>query len=309
MKLNKFLFVTFLVSSFAFADANQTVWGQETDSGLESSKLKGETINIPGGVEDQYTPGEYSESAKKDSSWTKKYDSNSSPLFQGNESYVKIKNEEILKSGYKKSDDQWSFSYFYDTFDYADRANIFEKTFRNDDSAKSIQSGYLSLHQKNYLARRGDADYFIMYGGSVSYNTGRGLFEDNEEFSRANFKLWVLPLDVMLGMRVNMGKVMRLTVAGGGSLVGLYQSRSDREDQAEDKRVRQVGYGYVGQGSLDFSMSQLFKNYGVRLKNNSDISDFSISFMARTVGYTNFKNSDIEITGISFGLGANFEVL
>ena len=124
-----------------------------------------------------------------------------------------------------------------------------------------------------------------------------------------DLNLWVLPIDFMLGMKIHMGRYVGLTVAGGPSVAGIWQNRSDRTENDEDKDIRQVGFGFAAQGSLDFSLSQMFPSYGNYLKNNSEVSDFSLSLTARTMSLSNFKNKDIEISGTSFGLGFKFEFL
>jgi hypothetical protein len=312
-KQNKLLLLLtcILFTEISYADMNQNVFGQASDKEMESLKADGKTPSLYGSVEDmnsdikkdhgQMLPGQAS------SKWSGNY--KAKDLNVSNNSYLKVSNESILKSSYKAAKESWSFSYLYDSFTYNDRDNIFKTTFENETSAKSVQSGYFSLHRRGFFTRSESIDTFITFGGSISYNTGRGVFADDNELSRAKFNLWVLPLDLFVGTSLSLGKAISISVAGGPSLVGMIQNRSDREEFDSDKRVRQVGYGYGGYGSINFSMSQIFKGYGVSLRNNSDVTDFSISILAKVVNYSNFKNEDVEISGNSIGLGLNFDVL
>lgn len=315
MRINTSLAILGLfITTSKVALATQPVYGQDVGSSpYEAPAKKGEKKVLYGEVEDIYenSKGETSplhNPKNLNDDWTKKISGRSAFMSQSEDHYLEFKNDELIKDIYKKGKSSWSFIYLYDTFDYKDRENIFESTFRNEDSAKSVQSGYLMLGYRKKLWRA-VFDGEIGVDSGLSYNTGRGKFSDNSELSRATVRLWIIPVDFVFAMKLNMTRYAGLTFGGGPSIVGMIQNRSDRSENDQDKNLNQVGTGYNAQASLDFSLSQIFPDYGMNMKLKSDISDLSMSLTAKTVNYSNFKNSDVKISGASVGLSFKFELL
>jgi hypothetical protein len=307
------LIVSLLTTSFSFADLGQTVPGQIVDSPYEDSSSTQNESPFVGNTEEskifekEETQGTILPAGVADDNWTKSISGQSAFVSSEDENYLEFSNSDIAKDLYKKSKSAWGLAYFYDTYDYKDRANIFNRTFDRDDS-DSVQAGYLLIsHRRNFY--RGFADLFFEFNGGLSFNTGKGIFTDDGSESRTTFNLWLIPLDFMVGTKVHLGRYMGLSLAGGPSVAGLIQNRSDREEDDADKNLRQFGYGFTAQASLDFSLSQMFSGYATYLKNNSEVSDMSVSIIARTTSLSNFKSEDIEISGTSIGLGFKFEVL
>jgi len=315
---NKFkvlLILSFISAGVSQADTFQNIGGQIEDSPYEQIKDadKGDTPFLSGANKDGalkvndsddsiMAPGQASDE------WLKSVKGGKSAFISGdNSKYIEHKNTDIVKELHKKSKSAWGFSYYVDTYDYKDRDNIFKRTF-DADSADSTQAGYLLLTFKhNYY--RGFADLFVQFDGGFSYNTGNGIFSDDGTESRTSINLWLIPLDFMVGTKIHLGRYAGISLAGGPSVAGLLQNRSDREEGDADKDLRQMGYGFAAQGSLDISLSQMFSGYGSYLKRNSEVSDMSISLTARTMSLSNFKSKDIEISGTSYGLGFKFEFL
>ncbi|OIQ16687.1 MAG: hypothetical protein BM556_13565 [Bacteriovorax sp. MedPE-SWde] len=316
MKFRPILLSVIFLTSYSFADMSQNMSGQLTESPYEKDSEVEEGKESPfvsGNVQNDeatkfkknsgviFPPGQAS------SDWTNNVKGDSPFTYKGDQNYLEFKNNTIVKDLYKVSDTSWGFSYFYDTYDYKDRNSIYTRTFESD-SADSVQAGYLMMNYR-YNMYRGPLDLFFQLNAGLSYSTGKGIFSDDGSQSKANFNLWLLPLEFTFGTKVHVGRYVGLSVSGGPAVAGLIQNRSDRDEDEDGKNLRQVGYGYSAEGSLDFSLSQIFPSYGIYLKNNSEVSDMTFSIIAKTMSLSNFNNEDIEITGTSIGLGFKFEVL
>ena len=316
MKFRPILLSVIFLTSYSFADMSQNMSGQLTESPYEKDSEVEEGKESPfvsGNVQNDeatkfkknagviFPPGQAS------SDWTNNVKGDSPFTYKGDQNYLEFKNNTMVKDLYKVSDTSWGFSYFYDTYDYKDRNTIYARTFESD-SADSVQAGYLMMNYR-YNMYRGPLDLFFQLNAGLSYSTGKGIFSDDGSQSKANFNLWLLPLEFTFGTKVHVGRYVGLSVSGGPAVAGLIQNRSDRDEDEDGKNLRQVGYGYSAEGSLDFSLSQIFPSYGIYLKNNSEVSDMTFSIIAKTMSLSNFNNEDIEITGTSIGLGFKFEVL
>lgn len=323
MKSTKYLLILlcFLVSFLnvqakkkASRNTNQYLYGQKMSSPYENSsnskkdKSKSLTIDDIKYNQKKSVNGYF---PKKDNTWRERtYREPERLRFLGKEKeIVTYKNEELAKEYAGRGNSGLSFTYIYDTYDYADRAGIFKRTFENSDAAKSIKSGYLTFSYKNKFSK---GERFSLLGDlslAVSYATGDGLFGDTGEKSLTRFQFWTIPLEFMIGGRVSLGNYVDLNLVGGPAVAFIIQNRNDREDGAKDKKIQQVGYGFSGYASLDFSLTRINPNYAVSLKRTSSITDMSISIMLKTTSLANFKNEDFEISGTSFGLSFNFEYL
>lgn len=312
--LNLNIIVLTFWSPLCFAKASETaqqnVFGQLKDSPYENVKVKDDpakplTLDELKYKENQRVGGHVT----SDKEWLNKYPSGDQrATFQGgNKELTQFKNEELAKLYDGQSKDGISFSYIYDTYTYSDSADVYERTFRNENSAKSIQSGYLTFSYKrkftsNVISLLGD------FSLAVAYASGKGL-NSQGELSRTSFQFWTVPLEYMLGARVSAGKYVSINLFGGPALAFVIQNRNDRERGAPDKKVQQFGYGYSGYLSLDLSLTKINPEYGISLKRSSDITDLSISLIAKTTNLGNFKDEDFEISGTSLGISFNFEYL
>jgi len=302
-----------MVMNFTMADTAQNLSGQITDSPYENQKEESEeTPFLSGTHKDKAlsvkdSKGNIPAPGSSNDSWTNSIQGQSAFIDQDNSNYQEFSNDEIVKKLHKKSKSAWGFSYYMDTYDYKDADNLFNRTF-DSDSADSTQAGYLMMnYRRNFY--RGFADLFFQLDAGFSYNTGKGLFSDDNSESRTTINFWVVPIDFMLGTKIHLGRYVGLSLAGGPSVAAILQNRSDREEGADDKDLRQMGTGYAAQASLDISLSQIFSSYGNYLKNNSEVSDLSLSFIGRTMQLSNFKKEDLEISGTSIGVGFKFELL
>ncbi len=307
MKKNNFFLIlaVFLsVSVLADTDVEQNLPGQITESPYESSELSNSSPYLENGIKENLLDKVEGTTEVASDEWTKNYEVKS----EGSENYLEYQNTELAKDLFQKADSLIAFTYLYDTFTYNSKGDIFERTFRNKDSAKSVQSGYFLLSYQS-MFYRGALDFFWKTNGGLSFNTGRGRFTDNGELSRTSFNLWLLPADLMIGTKINLGRYVGLSLSGGPLAIGVILNRSDREQGDSDKNVRQVLTGYAAEGSLDFSLSQMIPSWAMYLKTNSEVSDFSLSLTARMMDASNSKSDEFSISGTSVGLGFKFELL
>ncbi|WP_412463465.1 hypothetical protein [Halobacteriovorax sp. RT-2-6] len=319
--LKKLLICTLLVvSGKSFSvDFNQPLPGEldsstspyENDNGTSEEEDKNSFPNVFGSTPQQYTEEELKNAVmnSQDKEWLKTATDEGSILIDPSpNSYVEYKTEDLLRDMYQKADTQIGFTYIYDTFDYADSTGTFESTFQSDDSAAdSVQAGYLTFNYRKYFQRNIVSTFFQGNLG-VSFNSGKGKFGDGS-LSRTTFNLWLFPIDLNLGAKLNFGKKVSITAQGGAVVAPIWQNRDDREQGDDDKDIRQVGYGYNASASIDFSIYNIFPNFGMDLKKFSDVSDMSISLMAKTMDISGFKREDFSVSGMSFGIGFNFEYL
>ncbi len=310
MKNYNLLFtLTCLISFSAYSDVNQQVWGQAKDSPYENNKQENtqQSPFIKGNSEMETNAKDTGiDHYNSNSDWTKRnYKGADLSTYQGkNSEIIDFDNKEIIGNLYNKGKSSLMFSYVYDTFDYKDSAGVFESIFQND-SASSFQMGYLTLsYRKNWSGE--SFKFFWQFNGGVSFNKGTALFTDGEE-SRTELKIWHIPLSYHLGAKMHFGRYLGLSVSAGPLVSGLLQNRNDREKGASDKDLRQFGYGFSAQAALDLSMSQMFPKYGVELKNDSGVNDMSVSLILKMLSASGFKNEDVEISGVSVGLGVNFD--
>lgn len=193
------------------------------------------------------------------------------------------------------------FSYIYDTFTYQDDRGVYREIFRG--SSKAGEHGFLLLSFDSYFYKMTHAEFFWLINAGVGGSYGRGLFIDQTE-SDASFTLWMLPLDLGLGLQVNLNHLVKLGVSGGPSVMGLIQNRSDVKDD-----TRQVSPGHFLEGRMSFNIGALFPRSSYRLYNNQNITAYYLTLFARSHDYQNFKQESFKMTGQSFGVGFTFEYL
>ncbi len=318
MSLKKLLLLLLVVNIGASAqDYGQTMPGQldEKDSPYADSNYKNNDEAFPdiiGGIPQQYTEEELKDAqmSEQDKEWLKTTSEEGSILIDPSPNgYVEYRSQDQVKDYYQKSDSQIGFSYFYDTYDYSDTTGVFQRTFNSENPAsKSLQAGYLTLNYKHYIQRNIVSTFFQGNLGA-SYNSGFASFADGSSVSKTKFALWLFPIDLNIGAKINMGRSIALSFQGGPTIAPIWQNRDDRVDGEDGKDVKQVGYGYNASASVDFSIFNMFPGFGMDLKRSSEVTDMSISLIARTMSISGFKKEDFEVSGASFGIGFNFEYL
>jgi hypothetical protein len=199
----------------------------------------------------------------------------------------------------------FSFSYLKDNFDYKDPNGIYQKTFK--ESTGSTQAGYLMFSSDYFLTRK-LIDTTIGINAGFGYQKGKGYFTGTYNESDTIFQLWTIPIDLSAGVEIPFSGFLKASASAGPSIMGLLQTRNDKEKGEGYKRRRQVSAGYFYEGKFQISLTDFFPKYGYSMFKDYDITKAFFDIQARYQSYANFQN-DIEISGASFGLGFTFEYL
>ena len=218
--------------------------------------------------------------------------------------------KDFLNEYNRKAKGSFGFSFIQDNFTYEDQNNVFEQTFRRDDSSgmNSDFHGIIRLHGVQYFNK----DWLKLgWGGAVGvgYNGGQGVFRTTGNISEAHVKLWTIPIEAFLDLSLDLTSYVQLNLQVAGSVVGLIQSRSDFEDLKELKRQRQIGLGYGLTGFLKLNLSKIFPSHGFGLLSFNSINRYYLHLMIRNQSYGSFKSEDLSISGTSFGAGFSFDYL
>ncbi|MCR9203418.1 MAG: hypothetical protein NXH75_02500 [Halobacteriovoraceae bacterium] len=226
--------------------------------------------------------------------------------FENKENLIEFKNSEIFNQIANRGDSAFSFAYIKDDYEVTDSQNVFQNSFENASGSK--RGGAVHLSFDNYMTR-GFLNTYYGFGFGVGFWEGRGRFASSAtQESNVILKLYYAPVDFRLGLELNPSKYFKIGLSGGPSVMGLFQSRSDKNQNEEDKYRRQVSYGYFGSAKLQISMSGMSKSLAFKTFSQSDLTNMFLNFEARMQSYENFQD-DVSITGASFGLGVSFEYL
>lgn len=315
MKVAKLLILILITGNSFAEDFSQAVPGYIPNA-MENVEGDGESAYLPGGgtkpldkakksKASALVPGEedYGTAVSGSESPTQ---FNSGAPFSGlkTNKYITYTNEEILKGISKKSKSTFSFEFFQNNFDYADSRGVYERTFGSDSGAKG---GSLHMSRDQYLYK---GFINLGYGGGLGlgYSTGKGIFADDGTVSNTRFNLYSLPVDLRLLIELPIGEVLKLSLAGGPSVMGLIQNRSDRDDGDKGKEKKQIGFGYSAEGKIKLNLGHLFTDTGFEFYRSHEVSFMSLDLAIRSQSYSGFGD-DIEISGMSYGLGFTFEFL
>jgi hypothetical protein len=257
---------------------------------------KGKSYSLPGSAE--RTDKELTEKEKILST------GNDVPYkFENNENLIEFKNREIFNKIHNKGDSAFSFGYIKDDYEVKDSRNVFQNSF--EEASGSKRGGAVHLSFDNYLTR-GFFNLSYGFGFGVGFWEGKGRFASSTTTeSNVILKLYYAPVDFRLGLELTPSKYFKIGLSGGPSVMGLFQSRSDKNQNETGKYRRQVSYGYFGSAKLQISMSGMSKSLAFRTFSQSDLTNMFLNFEARMQSYENFQD-DVSITGASFGLGVTF---
>ncbi|MBT3584339.1 MAG: hypothetical protein HN509_05515 [Halobacteriovoraceae bacterium] len=320
-------------SSGAFAEnANQHLGGQLESSYSEklNKKYSGESAFVAGSVDDleidkavigegqqvpYNLPGVIPRTVKEKITLNEQLASFGVEMpgkFDKRTNLLTFKDADFLKKIRNSSKSGMSFTYVKDNYNYKDRNGIFERTF--EQGTGSIKAGYLFFGFDRYL-KKGDVNY--AWGGNFGFgfNRGRGFFlnpdgtQSNEQ-SSAYFNLWTLPVDVSFKMELFTKSKVKLAVSAGPSAMGLYQTRSDRDQGEAKKRRRQIGFGYFGVMALKTDLSILPKSLfnSFEMFSQNQVSRTNLDLFLRYQSYDNFQDQ-LTIDGVSIGIGFSFEYI
>ncbi|MAF78245.1 MAG: hypothetical protein CME60_08785 [Halobacteriovoraceae bacterium] len=225
---------------------------------------------------------------------------------ENEENLVSFEGDELYDNFYDNGDSAFSFTYIQDDYNVSDSRGVFQRSFV--DAEDSRRGGYLHLNFDRFI-NRAFLSTFYGVGLGVGFSEGEGIFSDSTSTkSNVTFQLFTIPVDMRLGMTIGRGKYFKLSVAGGPSVMGISQSRDDKERGEDEKHRRQYSFGYFGQAKAQISLSALFKDLAMGGFSQYQMTNMYLNLEARHQSYENFED-DISITGTSFGLGFTFEYL
>ena len=237
---------------------------------------------------------------------SKKYPFAPLGVLEDQKSYIQNDNTALLKELHNKGTSVFNLVYYHDTFDYKDRGNIYKNTYQEGEDAH--QYGSLQLSQ-DFILSRGLVNFGMGLGAGVSFNRGKGTFTSDGTQSPAEFKLWMIPVDLDLLAELPIGKYSSLSVVGGPSVMILSQTRNDFVTGEKYKHRRQASWGYFGKARVKLNLSQIFSGVGFNYYKMYQVTKFALNIEARIQDYSHFQDEDISMTGVSFGAGFSFEYL
>ncbi len=226
--------------------------------------------------------------------------------YENRENELVVKNNDIYNKIYDKGARAFGFAYVQDGYSVKDQEGIFQRTYER--STGSVRGGTLHFEFDESLYK-GVIDFNYGLGFGVGFSQGRGSFKNNQgQESDTTFSLYTIPLDLRLSIDILENKYFEVSLAGGPSVMGLYQSRNDLDGGEEGKRVRQYSFGYFGQAKLKISMASFNKsiitsNFLIR-----NVTNMYLNLQARIQNYEKFQDN-LSITGSSFGIGFSFDYL
>jgi hypothetical protein len=220
-------------------------------------------------------------------------------------SYIESKDLELYEEMAGLGKNAFAFNYFQDNYKYQDKRNVFEKTFRQ--STGKIKSGVIQFSLDRFLLRR----YVELYWGGnlgISYNRGKGYYKNSTTESEAEFSLWMIPIDLSLGLEIPLRSWLKIGGSAGPTVMALLQSRSDFEKGEKGKRRRQLGYGHFVEAQAKIGLGRFFSGSLRKMHSSYKITNFYLSFYAREQNISNFQD-DITVKGVSYGVGFTFDYL
>lgn len=223
---------------------------------------------------------------------------------ENEETLIEHDNDEIYGDIYNKGESSFSFAYIMDNYDVTDQRGVFQKSF--EDASGSKRGGSLHLVWDEFF-NRGWVGTFYGFGAGIGYSEGRGLFvSEASSSSDVRFQLYSIPLDLRLGFEIVPSRYFKLSFAGGPSVLGLMQTRSDLDKSENGRYRRQVSPGYFGHAKLQISISAMASDIAFKSYSQSDITNMYLNLEMRVQNYNSFQD-DVSISGASIGAGFTFE--
>lgn len=319
MKISVVLTVYFLLMLSAYAaDEGQNLDGQIQDNQYFQDLLQeedlGEAYSIPNQVKaqpefDNAVQAEEEKPLEKKEYFQSERASTDMPnsipgLYEKSNQYLEFEDSKSFNEVARDGSATFGIGYMVDNFDYKDPRGVHKRTYESQSGSRNL--GALQVAMKKYIWRSGVEGFWGANIG-LGQQSGKGHFPDGSE-SYAEFQLWSIPLDASFGVAVPLGNWAKISLEGGPSVMGLLQSRSDKESGEKHKRRRQIGTGYFAEGKFGLSLARIFPGLGRSLFTHYKGTQFFLNFVMRAHNYSNFQD-DIEISGSSYGIQFNLEYL
>jgi hypothetical protein len=318
MKVNYFLiFISLLLSNFVSADDFGIAMPDQINDSGTLNDAEGKEFHLIGERDELKTSGNKKSFAVQDSvdeanrklTWKQKLLGSgvTEPFkYENNESELVIKNNNIYNKIYNKGESGFGFAYIQDGYTIKDSEGVFQRTYER--STGSVRGGTIHFEFDQSLYK-GFIDFSYGLGVGVGFSKGKGSFRSNQgQESDTTFSLFTLPLDLRLVFDIIETRFFKVSLAGGPSAMGLYQSRNDLDEGEEGKRVRQYSFGYFGQAKLKISMASFDRNIIISNFLSRNVTNMYLDLEARVQNYEKFQDN-LSITGSSFGIGFSFDYL
>ncbi len=221
------------------------------------------------------------------------------------EQYIEASNREIFRQASNQGRRSFGISYLKDMSSYSGKNNAFNDTYSDNDEV--VRVGLLSLSFKKFI-KKGGVNFAYRINGSVGLNQAPALFASKSTRSDKNISLWVLPVDLAFDMEMALGEKFKLELQGGPSICGVFQNRHDKGEGEDQKRLGQVGFGFVAGVGLKTNLMQFKRTSSIDLLSSLSASDYYFDISARYHSYAAFLE-DISVSGIAIGAGISYDFL
>lgn len=225
--------------------------------------------------------------------------------FENEENYLEMDKRSFTKNLNRVSSHGLNLMYYKNDYTYTSPNDIITKTINSTPGHLKLGTFYLRSDQ--YLYKRDWARAYWAFGGGLSFSSGKGIFVDGVA-SDSPFRLWEFPLDLGMGAEIPIGKILKLSMTGGPSLLGIIQNRSDLMANEPGKNKWQLSYGTFLSCQFKLSLPGLSSEKAYDLFISNAITNMFITLEARYQNYAHFLDP-ISISGTSFGGGFTFEFL
>ncbi len=222
--------------------------------------------------------------------------------------YLDFSTKDLLNKMKYQGENALSLSFFYNSYEYQNRdgTGAFERTYQSEKSSDFPFFIRASMH--HYFVK-GAFHLGAGLGLAAGRNSGYGFFKSTGQRSDARFTLWTVPLDLSLLLEFPLAGWAKLGIAGGPSVVGIQEKRSDFASSNKKSSLHQMSYGYFASAHLAFSLHKLAPKASYKFYSDYEITNYFFTLDVRAQSYENFKSKDIKINGISAGIGLIFEYL
>ncbi len=225
--------------------------------------------------------------------------------YGNSKNYIEYNTGKLIRKNRKLGRKDISFDFIYDSYDYKNSDDAFDVTYRG----KEADFSGMLLFTGHSFFYRGAIDLGHGVGFGVGYNGGKGRFVSDLAVSEAQFYFWTLPVDYSLIAQFHLGTRLSFSFAGGPSVIGAIQYRNDFPQGHKRKITRQFSPGAFAMAKLKISLTEFFPKASRTLLQGESVTKYYLSFLARAHSYSLFRTEDVSITGVSFGIGLNFEYI
>jgi hypothetical protein len=273
--------------------------GGEPSENVEDSKPKGEDFIFNHGVKEVTTDNISAKIKLRDTGYTPP------GTFEKQENYLDLDKKKLNKQFRDASTGGINLSFIKNGYTYESTNDIINRTIGM--GYKSIKGGALHIRNDSYLYRSFLLNVHWSLGGSVGFNSGRGIFIDGTQ-SDATFSLWEFPIDAGLGIEIPIAHWFKIAGTAGPSVLTLLQNRSDLERGETGKRKFQFSPGYFASAQFKINLLGFSDSGAYNLFATSEITNLFMNLEVRQESYSKFADP-IKVSGTSFGIGFTFEYL